>query len=575
MTLRIGVTWNADDPTAWHVECVDRLLAVTGVQLALLIEAFRDGAGGTRPRPPGRRAPAFLQHHSARGMQTLSGVPRIAGRIEGADVGRLVLTGDQVDRVRQADLDFIVHLASADPAAEIFAATRFGVWSFHHGDGTRYSMGPVTEWEPYCREPALHIALVATLGEGSPLLAVQTGCLRVGPKPWPEALEPILRSVAQWPAKIGREALSFGESPLARARPVQWFPVKPHSPTLALRRSLSRFGARWRHYLHGRLGRWREDQWAIGIVHAPIHTSLDGMTMRSVVWVPEYARHEYLADPFARRSAEGAVILCERFDHRTLRGEICAVDSPDGSRFGRPRTVLALPAHLSYPFLFEHEGTLYCIPEIGQSRGVQLFEFNASAATWRFVMTLIDDFAGLDPTIVWRGDRLWLFCTERDNPQAALHIWWAHALTGPWFPHCRNPVKFDVRSTRPAGTPFEHGGQLYRPSQDCFESYGSAIRINRIVRLTADDFEEDTVAVLRPDAKGPYPAGLHTLSALGEWTLIDGKRRRWRFPWRPRGFAAPDMEAFRQALDRLSAAASCHAGGTHPHIPTKPAGTMP
>jgi hypothetical protein len=123
------------------------------------------------------------------------------------------------------------------------------------------------------------------------------------------------------------------------------------------------------------------------------------------------------------------------------------------------------------------------------------------------------------------------------------------------------------------GAPFEHGGEIYRPSQDCSETYGGAVRVDRIARLTPDDYEEETVAVLRPDAKGPYPSGLHTLSALGEWTLIDGKRCRWRLPWQPRGFADPDQAALRQTLDLLRAdAPGPAADGVAPAPPGPPAG---
>ena len=220
-------------------------------------------------------------------------------------------------------------------------------------------------------------------------------------------------------------------------------------------------------------------------------------------WVPEYSRDEYLADPFALRSAEGVAILCERFDHRTLRGEICAVESPDGCNFGPPRPVLALPAHLSYPFLFEHEGALYCIPELGHSGGIQLFEVAPATGVLHFVATLIAGVAGIDPTVLRHGNLLWLFCTTRGNTEAALHIWWSSTLAGPWQPHRRNPVKFDVRSTRPAGNPFEYQGQIFRPSQDCSETYGGAIRINRIVQLTADEFEEEVVTSFGPMPMAP------------------------------------------------------------------------
>jgi hypothetical protein len=42
--------------------------------------------------------------------------------------------------------------------------------------------------------------------------------------------------------------------------------------------------------------------------------------------------------------------------------------------------------------------------------------------------------------------------------------------------------------------------------------------------LTPSDFREEVVASVEPDPRGRYPKGLHTLSRLGERTLVDGKR---------------------------------------------------
>ena len=119
--------------------------------------------------------------------------------------------------------------------------------------------------------------------------------------------------------------------------------------------------------------------------------------------------------------------------------------------------------------------------------------------------------------------------------------------------HARNPVKYDVCSARSGGTPFVYRGQLYRPGQDCSETYGGAVRLNRITRLTPQEFAEETAAVVRPDPKGPYPSGLHTLSAFGDWTLIDGKRRAWCLPWTPKGLARhPQGAELRPTLSRLA-----------------------
>jgi hypothetical protein len=105
-----------------------------------------------------------------------------------------------------------------------------------------------------------------------------------------------------------------------------------------------------------------------------------------------------------------------------------------------------------------------------------------------------------------------------------LHLWFAEALEGPWTVHPGNPVKIDVRSARPAGSPFYIDGVLYRPAQDCSSTYGARVMINRVLELTRTGFREEVAAAVNPDPKGKYPAGLHTLSAMGERTLVDGKR---------------------------------------------------
>jgi hypothetical protein len=105
-----------------------------------------------------------------------------------------------------------------------------------------------------------------------------------------------------------------------------------------------------------------------------------------------------------------------------------------------------------------------------------------------------------------------------------LHLWYSSSAQGPWQAHPDNPVKIDVRSARPGGTPFYADGVLYRPAQDCSRVYGGRIVINRVTTLTPTAFHEEPAATVDPDPAGPYPAGLHTLSAVGDVTLLDAKR---------------------------------------------------
>ena len=91
-----------------------------------------------------------------------------------------------------------------------------------------------------------------------------------------------------------------------------------------------------------------------------------------------------------------------------------------------------------------------------------------------------------------------------------------------------SPVKADLRGSRPAGPLFVADGQLIRPAQDCTTTYGAAVILQRVLRLTPTEFVEEPVARLAPDPRGPLPDGLHTLTAAGPVTLVDGKRHFWR-----------------------------------------------
>jgi hypothetical protein len=138
---------------------------------------------------------------------------------------------------------------------------------------------------------------------------------------------------------------------------------------------------------------------------------------------------------------------------------------------------------------------------------------------------LLDDLPGVDPTVVNYRGKWWLFVGDlRDQPDARLHFFMADRLRGPWQRHPRSPVKDELASARPGGTPFVVEGRLFRPAQDCSRRYGEAVVINRVDVLTPEAYFETPVARIAPDPAGPYPHGLHTVSAAGEWTLIDGKR---------------------------------------------------
>ena len=263
--------------------------------------------------------------------------------------------------------------------------------------------------------------------------------------------------------------------------------------------------------------RRRRHGWNIGVIDAPIETLL--LETPAVRWLALAGNEDTLADPFALPSSPD-IIVCERINGRHGVGEIVSVDLRSGSI----AEVLCTPEHLSFPFVFEHAGALYALPESHMTGRITLYRVQPDPLRFVDPITLVD-IDGCDPTIVRWADRWWLFCTRASRlPDTNLFVYFADTLTGPWMPHARNPVKTDIRGARPAGTPFVYNGTLYRPAQDCSTSYGAAVVLQRVDALTPDAFAERPVRRLEPDRAGPFPDGLHTVSAAGTRCFIDGRR---------------------------------------------------
>ena len=262
------------------------------------------------------------------------------------------------------------------------------------------------------------------------------------------------------------------------------------------------------------------DRWGVGVADAPMRpTSPDP---RDLEWLPEPSHPGYFADPFPAVRDGVTALLVEEFDERTGQGVISAIERTRTGWRHHPK-VLDPGVHASYPYLLEVDGDLYCIPETAQANRVQAWRSVRFPDEWEPGPVLVDA-PVLDPTIVEWDGTWWMFGTRRDRYRdGELWLWHAAHPLGPWTEHAANPMKIDVTSSRPAGTPFVVDGVLHRPAQDCSEGYGSAIVINRVDRLSMTHFEETVVDRLRVGGDR-YPAGSHTLSFGAGLVAVDARR---------------------------------------------------
>jgi hypothetical protein len=238
------------------------------------------------------------------------------------------------------------------------------------------------------------------------------------------------------------------------------------------------------------------------------------------------------ADPFPLEREGRHFVFFEEVPFATGKGRIAVVEiGEDGSR-SAPVTVLERDYHLSYPFLIEHEGALFMVPESGQNRSVELYRCMRFPDVWRFEKVLLRDRPFADATFHRAGGRWWMFVNsgaEGTELYDELHLFYADDLLGEWHAHPANPVKSDVYGARPAGALYVRDGALHRPAQICAPLYGSGLSIARVQELSPHSYRETEVARILPPA-GQGVLGIHTFNRSGRLSVIDGFARRSRWP---------------------------------------------
>ncbi|MBK9924827.1 MAG: hypothetical protein IPP66_05985 [Anaerolineales bacterium] len=236
----------------------------------------------------------------------------------------------------------------------------------------------------------------------------------------------------------------------------------------------------------------------------------------------------FWADPFILKKQDKSYLFFEEYVRKTDLGRIVYALIDENGEIGEPQVALERPYHLSYPFLFEHRGEFYMIPETAQNRAIEAYRCVRFPDQWEFHKTLMPDVRAMDTTLLEHAMRWWMFVNiahEGGSTWDELHVFYSDdPLTNNWTPHPMNPVVSDVRSARPAGRIFRRDGGLIRPSQDSSLRYGYAVNFNRITKLTTHEYEEELVERIEPPDESIL--AVHTYNASGDLIVVDALLKR-------------------------------------------------
>jgi hypothetical protein len=242
-------------------------------------------------------------------------------------------------------------------------------------------------------------------------------------------------------------------------------------------------------------------------------------------------KDRFWADPFPHEKDGRHYIFFEELPFAAGRAHISVIEVNAAGPVGEPVRVLERDYHLSYPFLVEEDGQLYMVPETANNHTVEIYRCVEFPHRWTLEKVLLRNVWAADATLHRADGRWWMFLamgSDGGEVNDELHLFSSSHLLGEWRPHRRNPVKSDVRRTRPAGKLFTQDGVLYRPAQICAPLYGSGMAIHRVVRLDEQEYVEEEVRRIEPAGAGGI-LGIHTLNRAGALTVTDAFVRRSRF----------------------------------------------
>lgn len=435
---------------------------------------------------------------------------------------------ETVKQIREFNLDVALCFGFRILKGEALNIARQGVWSFHHGDNFVNRGGPAGFWEVMDGIPVT--------GSVLQILTEDLDNGRVIYRSWSPTSD-------RFSVKANRNNLYWKSAPfvirklreLADGVPIcspDHHLYRPYSNRLfrmptnrELLPRLLRLGAK---YVASKFeSALKSDQWALAYRFKSGPCDPNNTMYRFKDLLPPKDR--FWADPFAIRADERYYVFLEEYLYEREKGHISVIELDRKGIVKGPIKVLERDYHLSYPFVFEWNQNYYMVPETAANKTIELYRAKSFPFAWQLEKVLMTDVRAKDATLAEIDGKWWMFVSiaEHSIPDE-LYLFSADSPLGPWKPHRRNPVKSDVRGSRPAGALFEWNGDVYRPAQDSSGRYGYAISINRVVQLDDEGFREEEVSKIFPNWSKNLLA-THTVSIAGDLAVVDYliNRSRW------------------------------------------------
>lgn len=416
---------------------------------------------------------------------------------------------EDLAKIREAGLSILIRGGGGILRGEILKVCPQGILSFHHADNDVNRGTPPAFWEVYERQRRTGFIIQILHDELDGGDVVFRGDIATGPI--------YTLNLVQLYAKANRFMHQTLERLFRDEFPLKIYPKRPYAHPLYTLPSVGvqlNYLMKTYFYMMGKVidrVRSRSRRWGVAYQFCEDWRDVTLWKSKRIPNPPS----RFLADPFIYQHEGRHYCFVEDFDYREGKGRISAFSiTPEGHQ--ELGVALEEPFHLSFPFIFEHEGELYMCPETHEAREVRLYRCLELPCKWELTRVLLRDVNAADNLLFYRDHRWWLLSnlcsSDIDDHGSELHIYSTNdLLEGEWRPHPENPVIFNAERGRNGGLIHEDG-RVYRVFQrQGWDLYGEAFGVAEITRLSMEGYEERALFEVEAHFM-PQAIGTHTFN---------------------------------------------------------------
>lgn len=443
------------------------------------------------------------------------------------------IESEDVDKISKYQPDVLFRLGFRILKGSILNLPKHGVWSYHHGDPEKYKGGPSGFWETYYNEmvggSVLQI-LNDRLDAGKMLARVISPVSNESPA--------ITRNIIAWDStellKVCINKLLVTGDPVLNpdthiSTAGKIYKTPTTFPTICMitkfiyRKIINNsriFNQHWSIFLSRKLFNNKDSFFS-----SPIWD--DHQNNFRKIKAP---KGKFWADPFVIKWQGKYHLFFEEYCYDRKKGiiKVGEIDHYGGLK----NNVVALESdtHLSNPFVFIENDSLYLMPEQADAKDISIYKNIIFPYKWEKVITILKGGYYVDPVLFKKDDIWWLFFVEKvsENGSTTTYakLYFANNLEEPWEEHPKNPISTDCHYSRSAGSPININGKIIRPVQDCSRGYGYKINYLEIIKITKTEYKDRKIEGYSPSKLKLN--GIHTVNFIDNILVIDGRKKSFR-----------------------------------------------